>query len=165
MWDILQITHEGTTKVKRERLSTLPHKYELFKIKPEENINQMKTRFIHIVSYMKTLGKTFLNEKLVVKIMRFLNHSQQPKATLIYECRDLITINRHIIFDKLKEHEMEVKRVVGNEEGDKKKNKNIESKGMESKGQDGRSEINKYMKLMFQNFKKFPRHEKQISSF
>lgn len=39
MWGILQITHEITTKVKRERLSPLTHEYELFEMKPEESCN------------------------------------------------------------------------------------------------------------------------------
>lgn len=39
MWDILQVTHECTTEVKRERLGTLTHEYELFIMQPEENIS------------------------------------------------------------------------------------------------------------------------------
>ena len=62
IWDILQITHEGTTEVKRARLGTLIHEYELFIMKPEESINYMQPQFIHIVSHMITLGKTFSNE-------------------------------------------------------------------------------------------------------
>jgi len=30
MWDTLQVTHEGTTYVKRSRINTLTHEYELF---------------------------------------------------------------------------------------------------------------------------------------
>ena len=43
MHDILQINHEGTTKVKREILGTLTYESKLFKMKPEESINQMQT--------------------------------------------------------------------------------------------------------------------------
>lgn len=35
MWDIFQITHEGTNEVKRVRLDTLTHEYKLFVIEPE----------------------------------------------------------------------------------------------------------------------------------
>lgn len=59
IWDILQITREGTTEVKRARLYTLIHKTELFRMKLEEIINKMQTRFTNIVSHMRTLGKTF----------------------------------------------------------------------------------------------------------
>ena len=30
MWDTLQLTHEGTIDVKRSRINTLTHEYELF---------------------------------------------------------------------------------------------------------------------------------------
>lgn len=67
MLDILQNIHKGTTKVKRAMLDTLTHRYELFRIKPEENISQMQTRFTHIMNNMRSLGKTFSNMELVIK--------------------------------------------------------------------------------------------------
>lgn len=42
MWDTLQVTHEGTTEVKRLRFNTLTHEYELFIVKPGENIYNMQ---------------------------------------------------------------------------------------------------------------------------
>ncbi|XP_073222414.1 uncharacterized protein [Cicer arietinum] len=36
MWDTLQETHEGTTDVKRARINTLMHEYELFNMKKDE---------------------------------------------------------------------------------------------------------------------------------
>ena len=32
MWDTLQVTHEGTTNVKRSKINTLTHEYELFRM-------------------------------------------------------------------------------------------------------------------------------------
>lgn len=59
MWNVLKITHEGSIEVKRARLCTLVHEYELFKMKPEETINQMQTRFTHIATHMRILGIFF----------------------------------------------------------------------------------------------------------
>lgn len=53
IWYILQITHEGTTKIKRVRLITLTHEYELYKMRLEENISQMQTPYTHIVSHIE----------------------------------------------------------------------------------------------------------------
>ena len=47
MWDTLQVTHEGTTEVKRSRINTLTHEYELFRMNPNESIQDMQKRFIH----------------------------------------------------------------------------------------------------------------------
>lgn len=43
MWVILQVTREGTGEVKRARLGILTNEYELFRMKPEYNINHMQT--------------------------------------------------------------------------------------------------------------------------
>lgn len=91
MWDILQNTHAWTTEVIRARLGTLTHVYELFRMKLEESINQMQTRFAHIVSHIRTLEKKS-NKELVVKNLRFLNCSWQSKVTTISESKDLATI-------------------------------------------------------------------------
>ena len=36
MWDTLQLTHEGTTDVKRSRINTLTHEYELLRMNTNE---------------------------------------------------------------------------------------------------------------------------------
>lgn len=67
-------------------------------MKLEENISQMQTIFTHIVSRMRTLGKTFSNEELVLKILRCLNWSWQPKVSAICEAKDLETMDTHSIW-------------------------------------------------------------------
>ena len=41
MWDALQVTHEGTSEVKRSRINTLIHEYELFRMNQGERIQDM----------------------------------------------------------------------------------------------------------------------------
>jgi len=42
MWDTLKLTHEGTTEIKKARMNTLIHEYELFMMKSGESIQDMK---------------------------------------------------------------------------------------------------------------------------
>jgi len=42
MWDTFQVTHEGTTDVKRSRIDTLTHEYELFIMNQNVTIQDMK---------------------------------------------------------------------------------------------------------------------------
>lgn len=87
----------------------------------------MQTQFTHNVSHMRIVGKLFLNEKLVIKILRCLNFSWQPKFIVIYEYKDLATMDTHTHthfvklqehnFVKLQEHKMELKRLAIYEEG------------------------------------------------
>jgi len=73
MWDTLQVTHEGTTDVKRSIINTLTHEYELFKMNPNETIQDMQKRFTHIVNHLVSLGKIFPNEDLINKVIRCLS--------------------------------------------------------------------------------------------
>ena len=73
MWDTLQLTHEGTTDVKRSGVNTLTHEYELFRMNTNENIQSMQKRFTHIVNHVASLGKTFPNEDLINKVLRCLS--------------------------------------------------------------------------------------------
>lgn len=115
MWDTLQVTHEETTEVKRLRLSILTDENEIFKVKLEENINEIQKQLIYIVNHLRNLGKYFQYKDLVLAVLRGLNHSWEPK---IYEYRDLATL-----FCKLLEHDMEFNRLDDDKEGDTNKRK------------------------------------------
>jgi len=121
MWDTLQVTHEGTTNVKRSRINTLTHEYELFRMNPKENIQDMQKRFTHIVNHLASLGKIFPNEDLINKVLRCLSREWQSKVTAITESRDLNNMSLATLFGDLQEHEMELLRLNQHEENDKKK--------------------------------------------
>jgi len=57
MWDVLEVTHEGTNDVKRARKHVLIQEYELFRMQPGESIADVQKRFTHIVNYLIRLGK------------------------------------------------------------------------------------------------------------
>ena len=73
MWDILQVTHEGTTDIKRSRINTLTHEYELFIMNQNETKQDMQKRFTHIVNHLASSGKIFPNEDLINKVLRCLS--------------------------------------------------------------------------------------------
>lgn len=90
-------------------------------------------------NHLKTPGKSFLNEDLINKILRCLNYNWQPKASEIYESKDLFSIDLVTLFEKLQEHEINLKRLAKNEECDKneegdKKKKNHALKATNVKG-------------------------------
>lgn len=92
MQDTLQITHEGTSEVKRVRMDTLIHEYKLFRMKLKENIYDMQKQFIHIVNQKRTRRKVFQNGDFVVKFIRCLNRSWQLKIIAIFESKNLSSI-------------------------------------------------------------------------
>ena len=60
IWDRLEVTHEGTSQVKESKINILVHNYELFKMKIDESIIDMFTRFTDIINGLKFLGMFIL---------------------------------------------------------------------------------------------------------
>ena len=79
MWDTLQVTHEVTTDVKRSRINTLTHEYELFRMNQNETIQDIQKRFTHIVNHLASLEKIFHNEDFINKVLRCLSSQWQPR--------------------------------------------------------------------------------------
>ncbi|XP_068499214.1 uncharacterized protein [Phaseolus vulgaris] len=111
MWDILEVTHEGTNDVKRARNHTPIQEYEIFRMLKGETIAEVQKRFTHIVNHLISLGKTFAKEELDIKILKCLDRTWQPKVTTISEFKDLTSFTTAPLFGKLREHELEMNRL------------------------------------------------------
>jgi hypothetical protein len=84
----------------------LVHPYELFKMKEDEDIEIMYSRFQTLVSGLQILKKNYVASDHVNKILRSLPVKWRPKATLIEEAKDLNTLSVEDIFISLKCHEI-----------------------------------------------------------
>ncbi|KAK5775507.1 hypothetical protein PVK06_043404 [Gossypium arboreum] len=93
IWDKLEVTYEGASRVKEPKISLLTLDYELFKVKPEEGINEMSNHFTHIINALKALGKTYLNKEMVKKMLNSLPTSWEPKVMAIEESKDLNSLS------------------------------------------------------------------------
>ena len=63
IWDLLEVTHEGTNEVKRSKIDLLMNQYELFCMKSKESIRDMFTRFTNIINELASLGKFISSEE------------------------------------------------------------------------------------------------------
>ena len=115
IWDKLVVTYEGTSQVKETKISIFLHKYELFKMAPNESIKEMFTRFRLIVNNLHSLEKTFTNEEKVRKILRCLPKGKWgPKVTAIEEAQDLKKLPLDDLLGKRRTHEL----IMQEDEGD-----------------------------------------------
>ena len=73
MWDKVEVTYEGTTKVKEARISSLVNEYEFFKMDGDENVETMLSRFNKIIFELKLLGMVYSNALQVRKLVRSLS--------------------------------------------------------------------------------------------
>jgi hypothetical protein len=109
---------------------TLVHQYELFKMKDDETIEGMYSRFQTLVSGLQILKKSYVASDHVSNILRSLHDRWRPKVTAIEEAKDLNTLSVLDLVSSLKVHEISL-----NEHEHAKKSKSIAlpSKGKSSK--------------------------------
>ncbi|XP_056690311.1 uncharacterized protein [Spinacia oleracea] len=109
IWDLLQVTHEGTNEVKRSKIDLLMHQYELFTMKSSETIQDMITRFTNIINELNSLGKIITPEEQVRKVLRSL--PQDPwmaKVTALQETKDFTKFNLEQLAGSLLTHELQL---------------------------------------------------------
>ncbi|XP_070035338.1 uncharacterized protein [Nicotiana tomentosiformis] len=88
MLDKLEVTYEGTNKVKETRINLLVRDYELFQMKDGESVEEMFSRFSKILGDLKSFGRSIRSGEQVRKILRSLPTIWQPKVIAV-EYQDL----------------------------------------------------------------------------
>ena len=73
MRDTLVITYEGFSKVKRNKLSLLTHKYELFSMEEGEDIQTMFGCFQTIMNKLRSLGRHYDMYDHIDKVLQNLS--------------------------------------------------------------------------------------------
>jgi len=106
MFASLCANYEGSKKVREAKALMLVHQYKLFKMKDDENIEQMYSRFQNLVSGLQILKKSYVASDHVSKILRSLPARWRPKVTVIEKAKDLNTSGVEDLVSSLKVHEI-----------------------------------------------------------
>ncbi|MGD7428544.1 hypothetical protein, partial [Ralstonia pseudosolanacearum] len=123
----LEVTHEGTSKVRDSKKAIYVRQFEAFSMKPGETIVEMHTRFTNIVNPLKNLDKEFTSEELVTKFLRSLTKEWRPKVTAIEEVHNLKTIKFDEVLGSLMAYEV----ILNHEEESRKQKKSIALKAVD----------------------------------
>ena len=70
----------------------------MFKMLEHENIDEMTTRFMHIINQLKALGKRYTNAEIVRKILRSTSKAYSTKVIAIQEAKDLNVLRNILNF-------------------------------------------------------------------
>ena len=70
IWDTLQPLYEGKNDVKDFKTNMFNEEFELFCVDPEESVDSMQTRFLHLINKLRNLGKIFSKKCFTNKIFR-----------------------------------------------------------------------------------------------
>ena len=130
MFDSLCANYEGSKKVREAKANMFVHQYELFKMKDDESIEVMYSRFQTLVSGLQILKKSYVASDHVSKILRNLPARWRPKVTAIEEAKDLNTLSVENLISSLKVHEI---RLDEHDSAKKTKSIALASKGKSSK--------------------------------
>jgi hypothetical protein len=118
--------YEGNKKVREAKAIKLVHRYELFRVKDDESIEDMYSRFQTLVSGLQILKKRYVASDHVNKILRSLPARRRPKVTAIVEAKDLNTLSVKDPISSFKCHEIGLN---GHEPARKPKTIALTSKG------------------------------------
>ncbi|KAL5172945.1 hypothetical protein HKD37_16G045600 [Glycine soja] len=108
MWDLIQVTCEGTPKVRRARNNSFIQEYETFRMKQVKIYCKCPKEF-H--SYSESTQRSW---------EKSLNRTWQPKVIKISESEDLTSITNAELFGKLRKYEVDITRIAKEEEKEKK---------------------------------------------
>ena len=106
MFASLCANYESNNYVREAKASMLVHQYELFRMKDDESIEAMYSRFQTLVSRHQILKKSYVASDHVNKILRSLPARWRPKVTVIDEDKDLNTLSIEDLISSLKVHEI-----------------------------------------------------------
>ena len=132
IWRILEINHEGTTQAKDYKVRILENDYEMFKMKPNESIVEMFTRFTDVVNGLEGLGKRVSEQDKVSKILRCLPPKWNSKTKAIEEAKNLKELPLKELIGSLMTYEMKIAR-QGKEMQEESKKKSIALKAKKEK--------------------------------
>jgi len=105
MFASLCSNYEGDKKVKEAKATTLVQQYELFKMKDDEDIETMYSRFQTLVSRLQILKKSYIDVDHVKKILRSLLAKWRLKVIVFEVSSDLNTLSLEDLISSLDEQE------------------------------------------------------------
>ncbi|KAL6521415.1 hypothetical protein OROGR_017984 [Orobanche gracilis] len=108
IWDTLALMCEGTELIRENKLSVATQKFDNFRMKAGESIDQIDSRFTKIVNEINSLGKTYDNREMALKVLRSLTPEWSMKAVAMRESKDLNKIKIQELFSDLKAYEFEL---------------------------------------------------------
>ena len=133
IWDKLTMICEGTDQIRENKLNLAVQKFENFKMKDGETIDEMDARFTNIINELSTLGKDYSTGEIALKILRGLPREWDMKVTAMMESKKYLTMSTYELFSDLKAYTFELERRESGA-GASSTGKSIALAAMETKG-------------------------------
>lgn len=101
---------EGTDQIKKNKLTIAMQKFQNFKIKSNEILDQLDARFTNIINELSFLGKKYSQREMSLKVFRVLTKKWDMMVVAMRKSKDLLRITTYELFSNLKAYEFEMDR-------------------------------------------------------
>ena len=109
LWDALTAHCEGDTNMKKNRIKLLIRQYEVFNGLRTESLDQLITRFSHLITELSYFGERYAPTKLVDKFLDALPKNWDDYVHGLQEEKEYESYTLKEIFSKLRTREMKRK--------------------------------------------------------
>lgn len=93
IWDYLKAEYQGNERTKNMQVLNLIREFEMQKMKETETIKDYSDRLMNIVSKVRLLGKDFLDERIVQKILVTVPEKYESKISSLEESKDISSMS------------------------------------------------------------------------
>ena len=121
IWDTIQVSHEGTSKVREVKLSMLMSDYEAFRLERDESVKDAQGRFLTLMNSISLLDKIIPQAEVNRKILRAMPKKFSSKVTILQDSPSISTMETLTLFSELEEFENQLRRYDEEDEAPKKK--------------------------------------------
>ncbi|KAL1218238.1 hypothetical protein V5N11_000865 [Cardamine amara subsp. amara] len=109
VWEALETTYEGTSKVKQTKLIMLKSRFDSLLMQPDSSIAEFYKEPRDIANESFALGKTYTEFDMVMKVLTSLPAKFAPKKTAMMESNDVSKMKLEELIGSLRTYEMEIK--------------------------------------------------------
>ena len=105
IWDYLKSEYQGCERTKGMQVLKLGKEFEMQSMKETETIKGYTDRLLSIANKVRLLGKDFLDERIVQKILVTVPKKYESKISALEESKDLSTITLGELINALQAQE------------------------------------------------------------
>ena len=104
-WESLHTMNVGVERVKKVKIRTLKHEFEMLTMREEESVAYFAAKLTKLVAHMRSLGEKIDEGTIVSKLLRATPAKYDPIKSSMEQFGDLDTITLDEAIGSLKIHE------------------------------------------------------------
>ncbi|XP_010556362.1 PREDICTED: uncharacterized protein LOC104825683 [Tarenaya hassleriana] len=124
-WDTLKLIHEGTSKVKRNRLDMIDLQFERLRMEYDESVKEFCGKLSALLNEASVLGRRISNDKLVKKLLNSLPAKYHSQILVFEGVNNLETVTFKEAVGTFAAHELRLQLMNGGSSVQQKKRQGI----------------------------------------